>query len=177
MDEDVAEIVRSIQIATTVNERVAQLVRPRTYENGDAMSFHLGELRQLFPEVWANLDHAREALAKRGIDVAKYDALRAASGGDGIVGVRLEPSARVSKSAALDIEGHNRATEAIYALRAAVPGMTWVDWDNLAKRQADELAAVGSLSGPPPWLANLGVAFVILFLLGLVAAVVMFVLK
>lgn len=177
MNEDVADIVRSIQIATTVNERVGQLVRPRTYENGDAMSFHLGELRSLFPEVWANLDHAREALVKRGIDVGNYDALRAASGGDGIVGVALQPSAHVAKSAALDAAGHQRATEAIYALRAVVPGMTWVDWDNLAKRQADELAAVGSLSGPPRWLAAVGTVLMILFLIGLVAAFVVFVVK
>ena len=172
--EDVSGIVRSIQIATTLNERVGRLVRARTYKDGDALSFDLGELRQLYPEVWANLDHARAELARRGIEVPKYDALRSsnAANAGGVVDVSLQPSAHVAKAAATNVEGHQLAVEACYALRVAVPGMTWVDWDNLARKEAQELAAIGSL-GPPQWQRAIGSALAALFTIAMIVLAVL----
>jgi hypothetical protein len=175
--EDLAPIIRSIQIASTLNERVGRLAAPRTYESKEALSFDLAQLRQLYPEVWANLDHARAELGQRGIEVPSYDQLRAspAANAGGVLDVQLQPTARVEKSAAVNVEGVQKALQACDALRAAVPGMTWIDWDNLARKEAAELAqSIGSL-GPPRWQGMVGTAIAVLFLVGLVVGGVLLV--
>jgi hypothetical protein len=167
--DDVAGIVQSIQIATTLNKRVGQLVGKRTYDNADALSFDLGELRQLYPEVWAHLDDARAELARRGIDVPRYDELRSSyeANAGGVLDVQLAPTSRVEKAAATNVEGHQKALEACYVLRAAVPGMSSFDWDNLARKD-EELATSVSL-GPARWKRMLVGALAALALIAAIA--------
>jgi hypothetical protein len=47
--------------------------------------------------------------------------------------------------------------------------MSWVDWDNLARKEADDLAAIGSL-GPPRWQRMVATSLAVLFLAAVVVA-------
>jgi hypothetical protein len=72
-----------------------------------------------FPEIWRNLDRARQVLARRGINVTGYDELRPhvrtrlATGGDDADAVRVDPVA---------LDDARRATD---ELKLAVPGADW----------------------------------------------------
>ncbi len=72
-----------------------------------------------FPEIWRNLDRARQVLARRGINVTGYDELRPhvrtrlATGGDDADAVRVDPAA---------LDDARRATD---ELKLAVPGADW----------------------------------------------------
>ena len=72
-----------------------------------------------FPEIWRNLDRARQVLARRGINVVGYDELRPhartrlATSGDDDTAVRVDPAA---------LDDARRATG---ELKLAVPGADW----------------------------------------------------
>src|SRR5512140_1936271 len=72
-----------------------------------------------FPEIWRNLDRARQVLARRGINVTGYDELRPhvrtrlATSGDDADAVRIDPAA---------LDDARRATG---ELKLAVPGADW----------------------------------------------------
>jgi hypothetical protein len=86
--------VRSVRVALALCDRVADLqkgsttVRARKQHgalfgvsgNQDELSQRIGEVQQIYPEIWQHLDDARAAFAARGVSVAAYDELRAAEG-------------------------------------------------------------------------------------------------
>jgi hypothetical protein len=149
MSDDVSSIIRSIRVATALNERVGVLMQGGEFDR-EVLANRLGELRQLYPEVWSHLDDAREQLVARGSDVAHYDALRArpATHAGGVLQVHVADFGDDGpNSAQLNHEGHALATEAIYVLRAALPQ---VDWMGLEEAERRELEAIGSL-GPAAW--------------------------
>jgi hypothetical protein len=153
-DVDFSRVIRSIRVAAALNEQFGVLAQPKTYHERDELSRVIGEVRQLYPEIWANLDDARDALAKRGIDVAPYDELRAhpATRAGGVLDVQaterqIPIGGGASKSAYMNLEGHVLATEACHVMRRALPN---VDWDALDRAEAAEIAAVGSLR-PARW--------------------------
>lgn len=160
-DVDFSRAIRSIRIAAALNEQYRVLAQPKNYRDRDELSRVLGEARQLYPEIWANLDDARNALAQRGIDVTGYDALRAhdATRAGGVLDVMAVDKGReradmmfsggVVKSAEMNTQGHRLATEAGHVLQRALPN---VDWDALDRAEADEIAAAGSLR-PARWKA------------------------
>jgi hypothetical protein len=168
---DFTHAIRSIRVASALNERYRVLAQPKTYRDRDELSNVLGEARQLFPEIWSNLDDARTAPAEHGIDVAGYDALRAnpATRAGGVLDVKatdnvLAPGEKrigfgeqTVKSATMNLEGHALAIDACHAMRRALPS---VDWDALDRAEDDEIAAIGSLR-PPKWKLVVLVAFVI----------------
>ena len=67
--------VQSIRVATALFDRVGVLGKPRSMKASEA-ELAIGEAQQLFPEIWSNLDDARNALAAQDRDVAAYDLLR-----------------------------------------------------------------------------------------------------
>jgi hypothetical protein len=164
---DVSAAVRSIRIAAALSDRFAVVARPITYRSPEELSNVIGEARQLYPEIWANLDNARDALSRQGLEVAAYDALRAreAPAPSGVLEVTaLDPlkepigSDRIQKSARMNLEGHALAIEAGNTLRRVLPN---VDWDALDRAEAEEIAAAGSLR-PAKWKA------IVLALIGIV---------
>lgn len=154
---DTARIVQSLRVAKTLAERLYGLTRPAEL-GPEAMSHRLGELRQLYPQVWSLLDDARTQLAALGKDVSHYDALRAkpAATAGGILDVQLGIDS--SKRAAVNAEGVGLATEGVYVLRALLPE---IDWMGLEDAEAAELANIGSLAQPVSKLFWLGVAAVV----------------
>ncbi len=147
--------MRSVRIGAALNDQFGELLRRKIYNNPDRLESLLGEARQLYPEIWANFDHARKALVERGLSVDAYDALRASSAArsGGVLDVELAEhglgehalsKGRRDKTAYLNAQGHAAATEACNVLRAALPQ---VDWEALDRAEAAELAAIGSL-GP-----------------------------
>jgi len=103
-----------------------------------------------FPEIWRNLDRARQVLAQRGVNVIGYDELRphvrthlAALGGGADV-VRVDPAA---------LDDARRATD---ELKLAVPGADWAAIDRrtiglvhapLVQRRRNRLIAVALMAG------------------------------
>lgn len=149
MTDDVSRIVQSIRVAKALAERVGVLMQPGEFEP-EVLSNRLGELRQLYPEVWSHLDDARKQLAALGKDVSHYDALRARphAHAGGILDVEGSDFNDGSpKRAHVNAEGFALANEAIYVLRALLPQ---VDWIGLEEAEAAELAQFGSL-GPAMW--------------------------
>lgn len=74
--------VRSIRIATTLNERFRDLMHQRS-SPGDGtaeLELRIGEAQQIFPEIWNHLDDARKVIAERGGDTAAYDTIKASQG-------------------------------------------------------------------------------------------------
>jgi hypothetical protein len=152
---DVSGIVRSIRIGAALNDQFGELLRRKIYNNPDRLESLIGEVGQLYPEIWANFDHARKALVERGLSVDAYDALRAtpAACSGGVLDVELAghglgehalSKGRRDKTAYLNTRGHATATEACNVLRRALPD---VDWEELDRADAAELAEIGSL-GP-----------------------------
>jgi hypothetical protein len=147
-------VVRSIRVGAALNEQFGALLRRRIYNDPERLTSLLGEARQLYPEIWSNLDDARKALVERGVPTDRYDALRASSAArnGGVLDVQVTEQTLTQaalrtgyeKTANLNAEGHAAATEACNVLRAALPH---VDWEALDRAEAEELAAFGSL-GP-----------------------------
>jgi hypothetical protein len=111
--------------------------------NETELSLRIGEAQQLYPEIWRHLDDARAGFAAQGIDVARYDALRAAEGT--ALGANVEVSHREDyrgqknvKEARFNVAGLARANEASKALMQATP---MVDWESIARAEADDPAA------------------------------------
>lgn len=154
---NVDPVVRSIRIASTLNDRFGTIVREAN-EHQTVAEFELkiGEAQQIYPEIWRHLDEARAALGKRNIEVAEYDALRATERPGQLAVDNIERVEGVNplalafggalhveiKTASFNREGHAKAREACNALMEAMPE---VDWRGLARAEEAEIAAVGSL--------------------------------
>jgi hypothetical protein len=168
---DFSDAVRAIRVAVALNEQYGVIVRPKNYSDPDELSRVIGEARQLFPAIWSNLDHARDALLRHGREVGRYDEIRsqAAVAAGGVLDVMAKDAddlvhltGGVAKSARLNREGHTAATEACDVLRGALPQ---VDWAALDRAEAEEIAAAGSLR-PGRWKA------VVIVAIGFVALVI-----
>ena len=150
--------VRSIRIATTLNERFGAILRDAgSYQTVAEFELKIGEAQQIYPEIWRHLDDAQAVLATRGIRVEHYAELRS-SEAPGLLAVdNIEHSEGISplalafgglqyvetKTATFNHEGHVKARAACDALMAAMPE---VDWHALVRAEEAEIAAVGSLS-------------------------------
>lgn len=73
-----------------------------------------------FPEIWRNLDRARQELARRGINVTGYDELRPS------VRTRLATANDDADDVRVDPVALDDARRAANELRIAVPGADWV---------------------------------------------------
>lgn len=149
--------VRSIRIATTLNERFRDLMHQRS-SPGDGtaeLELRIGEAQQIFPEIWNHLDDARKVIAERGGDTATYDAIKASQGPARLGVTRVEVEDHHSfglggydhvqtKEAHFNLEGFRSAHKACAALMAAMPE---VDWKAVERAENQEIAAAGSL-GP-----------------------------
>lgn len=151
-------VVRSIRIATTVNERLSVIYK-QSSEVREAREFELliGEAQQIYPEMWRHLDEARAALVQRGADVADYDALRA-KGRPGELAVdNIETTEGINvlglafgqveyfkwKTASFNKDGQARARKACEALMRAMPD---VDWAAVAREEDAQIAAAGPIT-------------------------------
>jgi hypothetical protein len=150
--------VRSIRIATTLNDRFGAILRevssPQTVAD---FELKIGEAQQIYPEIWRHLDEARAALRKRGIAVNHYDAVRATERpgqlgvsnighSEGINPVALAFGALEygeTKTAEFNAVGYAKARDACNALMEAMPE---VDWNALVREEEAEIAAMGSLN-------------------------------
>lgn len=150
--------VRSVRIAVTLCERFAELLKgPATVTarkqsgalfgvsgNDEALSLRIGEVQQIYPEIWRHLDEARAAFASRGIDVSAYDQIRAREGVALGAAVDVKHTRHGAgqyavdetvKSANFNVEGHRRAREACEALMRATPD---IDWAGIARAEAED---------------------------------------
>jgi len=150
--------VRSIRIATTLNERFGAILKEATSGQTVAdFELRIGEAQQIYPEIWRHLDEARAALAQRGIVVPPYDSLRATERPGQLAVDNIEHSEGINplglvfgglqyvetKTATFNHEGHDKARQACDALMGAMPE---VDWRAVAHAEDAEIAAMGSLS-------------------------------
>lgn len=156
MSDDPA--IRSLRVAVALCERLGELLQgPDKVKsvkqnnalfgvagNDEALSMRIGEVQQIYPEIWRHLDDARNSFAGRGADVAKYDEIRAAEGMALGAAPDLERtdygfgqygSAEVVKSANFNRAGHARAQQAARALMIATPQ---IDWQAIAKAEAED---------------------------------------
>jgi hypothetical protein len=163
--DDMSGVVRSIRVGAALNDRFGELLSKKNYLSDEDLSSTLGEVRQLYPEIWSNLDDARNALAARGVPVEAYDSLRssAAARGGGVLDVDLTENVLGrggSKTAYFNGPGHTAAKQACDALRATLPD---VDWVALDRAEAAEIAQFGSL-GPARWkkVVFYGIALVLI---------------
>ena len=62
--DDLSDVVRSVRIAGALNERLAELFRPKQFYSDEELSNVLGEVRQLYPQIWSHLDDAHAGLAR-----------------------------------------------------------------------------------------------------------------
>jgi hypothetical protein len=102
-------------------ERAADLIRdPHAHERWRAMR----EIQDDYPEIWRQLDRAREILAARGGNTLGYEELRPY--------VRRSLAVeRDDQTQAIDPEALEDARRAVAELKLAVPG---ADWKAIAKR-------------------------------------------
>ena len=150
--------VRSVRIAVTLCERFAELLEgPSTVTarkqsgalfgvsgNEEALSLRIGEVQQIYPEIWRHLDEARAAFAGRGVDVSAFDQIRASEGlaiGAAVDvkhtrhGVGQYAVDENVKSANFNREGYARACKASEALMRATPD---IDWAGIARAEAED---------------------------------------
>lgn len=148
--------VRSIRMAAALNQRFGALLRTNTGESIDAMELKIGEMNQIYPEIWRYLDEARGALVARGADVGDYDAIRATErpgklGTESIevtehinpMGLIAGPLFEQTKTVTFNAEGYQKAQVAVASLKATMPE---VDWVGLDRAEQAEIAAAGSLT-------------------------------
>jgi len=178
--------VRSIRVAKTLADRFAELLRgPSTFDSAfaagslDGLELRIGEAQQIYPEIWGHLDDARKVLADRGVDVSGFDRVRATEprGSIGVTRVDVENYATTLtskalglvdeqvKSASFNLEGLRRANAATQELMSAMPE---VDWAGLARAEAAEVHAAGSLGPINPksalrWLLIAGGAVLVTY--------------
>jgi hypothetical protein len=150
--------VRSIRIATTLNERFGVILQeadaPQTVAD---FELKIGEAQQLYPEIWRHLDEARAALGQRGVGVPAYDAVRATEHPGQLAVGDIESSEGINplalavgqlqyvqtKTATFNHAGHVKAQQACAALMQAMPEL---DWAAIARAEDAEIAAIGSLT-------------------------------
>lgn len=150
--------VRSIRIATTLNERFGAILKEAASPQQVAeFELKIGEAQQLYPEIWRHLDEARAALGQRGIVISAYDDLRATEhpGQQAVDSIEstegVNPLALAfggplyvhTKTATFNDAGHAKARQACDALMQAMPE---VDWRAVALAEDAEIAATGSLT-------------------------------
>jgi hypothetical protein len=155
---DIDPAVRSIRIATTLNERFGAILGEAASPQKVAeFELKIGEAQQIYPEIWRHLDEARAVLAQRGVVVEPYDALRATERPGQLAVDNIEHSEGINplalavgrlqyvetKTATFNHEGHAKARQACDALMQAMPE---VDWRGLERAEEAEIAAMGSLS-------------------------------
>lgn len=157
--------VRSIRVASTLNDRLAAIVREAGSNNLRIaeLELRIGEAQQIYPEIWRHLDEARASLGKRsqphGDALSEFDALRASERPGALAVGNIEGAGMNSipipfpgmglvqgKSATFNTRGHANARDACNALMRAMPD---VDWKKLEQDERAELEAVGSLK--PKW--------------------------
>ena len=173
--------VRSIRIATTLNERFGTILRTANdSQNVAEFELKIGEAQQIYPEIWRHLDEARTALAARGITSPHYDGLRATEkpgqqavgnieSAQGINPLALAFGGAVHveiKTASFNHEGHVKAKQACTALMDAMPE---VDWRAIVREEEREIAAVGSLNDSKWRNLIIGAVIVLAVLLALKA--------
>jgi len=158
--------VRSIQIASTLVTRLAELIRPRRSAEviqrlagevaADQLELRLGEAQQIAPEIWRHLDDAHRAMAERGVQVAGYAELRALPNPALLATSNIEVKRKldvlglvqgdlrvvVTKDVTWDPNIILGAIAAIAMLEASLPD---VDWDALDRADREQIEAVGSL--------------------------------
>jgi hypothetical protein len=150
--------VRSLRVAVALCDRFAELLKgPQSVSatkqgralvgvsgNQDDLSLRIGEVQQLYPEIWRHLDDARAAFAARGVNVSVFDEIRA---GEGVAlgaavdvkhtryGAGPYTADEVVKTANFNRAGYTRAIKASKALMDATPE---IDWKAIAKAEADD---------------------------------------
>jgi hypothetical protein len=150
--------VRSIRVALALNERFGAILKEAaSYQKVAEFELKIGEAQQIYPEIWRHLDEARAVLAQRGLVVEPYDALRATERPGQLAVDNIEHTEGINvlalafgqveyfenKTATFNHEGHAKALHACSALMQAMPE---IDWHALAREEAAELAAMGSLN-------------------------------
>jgi hypothetical protein len=170
----VTDPVQSIRVAGALADRFRDILTGPRFLNETVSEFEvrIGEAQQIYPEIWRHLDEARAALVAAGVDTSAFDDLR--RGELAQLGVTdIDSSTAIDfislfagqlnyaqvKTAAFNVKGYKRAVAACNALMAAMPE---VDWAGLARKDAQEIAAAGSLHankwlGIIKWLAIAGV--------------------
>src|SRR5687768_12001423 len=134
--------VRSIRMAAALNQRFGALLRTDTGESVDAMELKIGEMNQIYPEIWRYLDEARTALAARGIEVIDYDEIRKTErpgqlGTDSIevtdqinpLGLIAGPIWEQTKTVVFNAQGYENARAAVQSLKLSLPDVDWVGLD------------------------------------------------
>lgn len=150
--------VRSLRVAVALCDRFAELLKgPQAVTatkqgraivgvsgNQDDLSLRIGEVQQIYPEIWRHLDDARAAFAARGVNVSAFDEIRA---GEGVAlgaavdvkhtryGAGPYTADEVVKTANFNRAGYTRAIKASKALMDATPE---IDWKAIAKAEADD---------------------------------------
>lgn len=150
--------VRSVRVALALCERFAELLKGPTKVtatkqhgalfgvsgNEEELSMRIGEVQQIYPEIWSHLDDARKAFAARGVDVGAFDRIRAEEGvalGANVdvkhkqYGFAQYSADEVTKSANFNVAGHKRALAAADALMKATPD---IDWAGIAKAESED---------------------------------------
>ncbi len=157
--------VRSIMIADTLLDRLAELIKPRSSVvasllapelSADDLDLRLGEAQQITPEIWRHLDTARDAMAARGLRVEGYDEIRTLRDPSMLATTDIQVERKLdklgllvgelrivtSKSVRWDARTIMTALAALEILRVNMPD---VDWAALERAQDAEIAAAGSL--------------------------------
>jgi hypothetical protein len=158
--------VRSIMIAETLLDRLAELIKPRrsTALKGllapelasDDLDLRLGEAQQITPEIWRHLDTARDAMAARGLRVAGYDEIRTIRDPSMLAATDIHVERKLdtlglllgdlrivtSKSVKWDARTIMTAIAGVGILKVNLPD---VDWAALERERDAEIASVGSL--------------------------------
>src|SRR5687767_14573717 len=149
--------IRSVRIAVALCDRFAELLKGpsmvvATQQSGalfgvsgdeESLSLRIGEVQQIYPEIWRHLDEARAAFAKRNVDVSAFDAIRKQEG----TALGAKPDLdynryhagsdsleQTVKTANFNNEGYTRARKAADALMRATPH---IDWAAIAKKEAE----------------------------------------
>lgn len=143
-------------MAAALNQRFGALLRSDTGESIDAMELKIGEMNQIYPEIWRYMDEARTVLAQRGIDVTPYDEIRATErpGKLGTESIEVEehinplgliagPLFEQTKTVTFNAQGYQKAHAAVNVLKSSMPD---VDWVGLDRAEQAEIAAAGSLT-------------------------------
>jgi hypothetical protein len=122
----------------------------------DALALRIGEAQQISPEVWRHLDDARAELVRRGVEVAGYDELRSLQTAALLATSNIDVQRKLdyyglafgqfrtiqAKSVTWDTGNLTSAIAACELLKRALPD---VDWAEIERAQAAQIASAGSL--------------------------------